>query len=46
MYKSRKNDLSITFKKQHTPFLDASAASISPAGVTTFVLDAVDVTKK
>lgn len=46
MYKSRKHDLNIIFKEKHTPFLDASAASISPAGVTTFVLDAVDVTKK
>ena len=46
MYKSGKHDLNIIFKKQHTPFLDASAASISPAGVTTFVFDGVDVTKK
>ena len=46
MYKSRKHDLIFIFKKQHTPFFDASAASISPAGVTTLVLDGFDVTKK
>lgn len=45
MYKSRKHDLIFIFKKQHTPFFDASAASISPAGVTTLVLDGFDVTK-